>query len=270
MLAITAGTGDGAATGHGAGRPARGGVCQAARVERAAAQIRPATAVDLVAVLRLDPIAVAGDKARADLLSRCRGLSASATCTPPRRSRYWLGGFRQARARYFGRDFVELLVVDPAVRRAGVGTALLRYALGHGALGPRLHVHERVQRPDAGAAARRAVGAVQRPAGRPGRGRSPSCSSTRRAARSSTSTLPFLGKSRAAVASFLPGRFRGDRDEKAVAGYLAIAAPVGAVALLAGSVPAAEANPATRPGTRPARARRSTPAAPSTRAPLPR
>ena len=95
-------------------------------MERAAAQIRPATAVDLVAILHLDPIAVAGDKTRADLLSRsvafgaCHVLLAGGVVT----------GFVVRRpAHFFGRDFVELLVVDPAARRAGAGTALLRYAL---------------------------------------------------------------------------------------------------------------------------------------------
>lgn len=32
-------------------------------------------------------------------------------------------------AHFFGRDFIELLLVDPAVRRSGIGRALLRYAL---------------------------------------------------------------------------------------------------------------------------------------------
>ncbi len=91
-----------------------------------AAQIRPATAVDLVAVLHLDPIAVAGDKARADLLSRSVAFGECHVHT----SGGVVTGFVVRRpAHFFGRDFVELLVVDPAARRAGVGTALLRYAL---------------------------------------------------------------------------------------------------------------------------------------------
>lgn len=91
-----------------------------------AAHIRPATAVDLVAVLHLDPIAVAGDKARADLLSRSVAFG---ECHVHASGGVVTGFVVRRPARFFGRDFVELLVVDPAVRRAGVGTALLRYAL---------------------------------------------------------------------------------------------------------------------------------------------
>ena len=41
-----------------------------------------------------------------------------------------VGGFAVVRAAYFfGRDFVELVMVDPARRRAGIGCALLRAAL---------------------------------------------------------------------------------------------------------------------------------------------
>jgi len=32
-------------------------------------------------------------------------------------------------AHFFGRDFIELLIVDPALRRSGIGRALLRHAL---------------------------------------------------------------------------------------------------------------------------------------------
>jgi ribosomal protein S18 acetylase RimI-like enzyme len=30
---------------------------------------------------------------------------------------------------FFGRDFIELLIVDPALRRSGIGRSLLRHAL---------------------------------------------------------------------------------------------------------------------------------------------
>jgi GNAT superfamily N-acetyltransferase len=33
-------------------------------------------------------------------------------------------------AHFYGRDFIDLLIVEPAVRRSGVGRALLRHALG--------------------------------------------------------------------------------------------------------------------------------------------
>jgi ribosomal protein S18 acetylase RimI-like enzyme len=95
-------------------------------VEHVPAQIRPATAVDLVAVLHLDPLALAGDRQRAEFLSRstavgeCHVSVAGGTVT----------GFVVRRpAHFFGRDFVELLVVDTAYRRSGIGRALLRHAL---------------------------------------------------------------------------------------------------------------------------------------------
>ncbi len=41
-----------------------------------------------------------------------------------------MGGFAVVRpAHFFGRDFVDLLIVDPARRRSGIGRALLRTAL---------------------------------------------------------------------------------------------------------------------------------------------
>ena len=41
-----------------------------------------------------------------------------------------VGGFAVVRAAYFfGRDFVELVMVDPARRRAGIGRGLLQAAL---------------------------------------------------------------------------------------------------------------------------------------------
>jgi GNAT superfamily N-acetyltransferase len=95
-------------------------------VERAAARIRPATAVDLVSVLHLDPLAVAGDRARADLLRRCVAVG---ECHVHLTGGVVTGFVVRRPGHFFGRDFVELLLVDPAARRAGVGAALLRYAL---------------------------------------------------------------------------------------------------------------------------------------------
>ena len=95
-------------------------------MERAPAQIRPATAVDLVAVLRLDPLAVAGDAQRAEFLSRCTAVGECHVYVADRK----VAGFVVRRpAHFFGRDFVELLVVDAARRRSGIGRALLRHAL---------------------------------------------------------------------------------------------------------------------------------------------
>jgi ribosomal protein S18 acetylase RimI-like enzyme len=95
-------------------------------VERAPAQIRPATAVDLVAVLRLDPLAVAGDPQRAEFLSRCTAVGECHVYVADGN----VSGFVVRRpAHFFGRDFVELLVVDAAHHRSGIGRALLRHAL---------------------------------------------------------------------------------------------------------------------------------------------
>jgi GNAT superfamily N-acetyltransferase len=95
-------------------------------VDQAPAQIRPATAVDLVAILHLDPLAVAGDKARAELLSRCVAFG---ECHVRLAGENVTGFVVRRPALFFGLDFIELLVVDPALRRAGIGRALLRYAL---------------------------------------------------------------------------------------------------------------------------------------------
>jgi GNAT superfamily N-acetyltransferase len=95
-------------------------------VEQSSAQIRPATAVDLVAIFHLDPLAVTGDKARADLLSRCVAFG---ECHVHLTDGVVTGFVVRRPAHFFGRDFIELLVVDAAFRRAGIGRALLRYAL---------------------------------------------------------------------------------------------------------------------------------------------
>ena len=90
------------------------------------AQIRPATAVDLVAILHLDPRAVAGDPRRAELLSRSVAVG---ECHVHVTGRAVTGFVVRRPAHFFGRDFIELLVVDEGFRRAGIGTALLRYGL---------------------------------------------------------------------------------------------------------------------------------------------
>lgn len=95
-------------------------------MERVPDEIRPATAVDLVAVLRLDPLAMAGDRLRAEFLSRCTAVGECHVYV----AGGTVAGFVVRRpAHFFGRDFVELLVVDAAHRRSGIGRALLRHAL---------------------------------------------------------------------------------------------------------------------------------------------
>jgi GNAT superfamily N-acetyltransferase len=77
-------------------------------------------------MMRADHIAAQGDPERAEFLrssltlGRCQVHVADGAVT----------GFVIVRpASFYGRDFIELLVVDPAFRRSGVGRALLRHAL---------------------------------------------------------------------------------------------------------------------------------------------
>lgn len=93
---------------------------------QAQVRIRPAVADDLPAILRIDQVAAGGDRQRAELLghrvaaSECRVYLDHEVVT----------GFAIVKpAHFFGRDFVELLMVDPARRRSGTGRALLREAL---------------------------------------------------------------------------------------------------------------------------------------------
>lgn len=95
-------------------------------MEAVPAQIRPATAIDLVAVLRLDPLAVAGDRQRAEFLSRCTAVG---ECHVYIADGNMAGFVVRRQAHFFGRDFIELLVVDAGHRRSGIGRALLRHAL---------------------------------------------------------------------------------------------------------------------------------------------
>ena len=90
------------------------------------AEIRPATAVDLVAILHLDPRAVAGDQERAGFLTRCTAVG---ECDVYVAGDAVAGYVVRRPAHFLGRDFVELLMVDAAHRRSGIGRALLRHAL---------------------------------------------------------------------------------------------------------------------------------------------
>jgi ribosomal protein S18 acetylase RimI-like enzyme len=90
------------------------------------AGIRRAAADDLDGVLRADHLAAQGDRERAEFLRRslmlgqCHVHVADGAVT----------GFVIVKpAHFFGRDFIDLLVVDPALRRSGIGRALLRQAL---------------------------------------------------------------------------------------------------------------------------------------------
>jgi GNAT superfamily N-acetyltransferase len=88
-------------------------------------EIRTGRPADLGAMLSIDPVAAAGDAGRADLLQR--SVAASECLVHLQHGS--LTGFVVTRpAHFFGRDFVELLVVAASSRRAGTGRALLRAA----------------------------------------------------------------------------------------------------------------------------------------------
>ena len=88
--------------------------------------IRCAVADDLDGILRADHLAAQGDRERAEflrhslILGECQVHVTDGAVT----------GFMIVKpAGFFGRDFIELLIVDPALRRSGIGRALLRQAL---------------------------------------------------------------------------------------------------------------------------------------------
>jgi GNAT superfamily N-acetyltransferase len=90
------------------------------------AEVRQAADSDIPAILSLDPLAARGDQERTSLLRRCVSLG---ECWLYRDGNE-VGGFVVLRpAHFFGRDFVELLMVDPRRRRTGIGRILLRGAL---------------------------------------------------------------------------------------------------------------------------------------------
>jgi GNAT superfamily N-acetyltransferase len=95
-------------------------------VTKAQLSIRPAVADDLEAIFRADPIAASGDGDRAELLRLSVDLGECQLYVDHER----LAGLMVITpAHFFGRDFIELLLVVPERRRSGVGRALLRAAL---------------------------------------------------------------------------------------------------------------------------------------------
>lgn len=93
---------------------------------QAPARTRRAVAGDLPAILRVDCRAASGDRERAEFLrhgldlGECRVYVAGEV----------VAGFVVVQpAHFFGRDFIELLVVDPDHRRSGIGRTLLRDAV---------------------------------------------------------------------------------------------------------------------------------------------
>ena len=96
------------------------------RDARDAGSIRRATAADLEAVRALDPIAASGDENRGRLL---HAAIATGDCAVHERAGEVTGFVILRRHHFFDRDFVELLKVSPAIRRQGIGGALLRHAV---------------------------------------------------------------------------------------------------------------------------------------------
>jgi GNAT superfamily N-acetyltransferase len=87
---------------------------------------RRAVAGDLPAILRVDHVAASGDRERAEFLRHCLDLG---ECRVHVAGDVVAGFVVVQPAHFFGRDFVGLLVVDPARRRSGIGRILLREAL---------------------------------------------------------------------------------------------------------------------------------------------
>jgi len=95
-------------------------------VTRSQAEIRRAVAGDIDGILRTDHHAARGGQNRDDFLRRCLDLGECLVYL----DRDSVAGFAVIKpADFFGRDFIELLMVDPARRRRGIGRNLLREAL---------------------------------------------------------------------------------------------------------------------------------------------
>jgi ribosomal protein S18 acetylase RimI-like enzyme len=89
-------------------------------------EIRRAVADDLDGILRTDPHAARGDQGRSDFLRRSLALGECLVYL----EHGAVAGFAVVKpAHFFGRDFIELLMVDPARRRRGIGRNLLGAAL---------------------------------------------------------------------------------------------------------------------------------------------
>jgi len=89
-------------------------------------EIRRAVADDLDGILRTDPHAARGDQDRSDFLRRSLALGECLVYL----DHGAVAGFAVVKpAHFFGRDFIDLLMVDPARRRCGIGRNLLRAAL---------------------------------------------------------------------------------------------------------------------------------------------
>jgi ribosomal protein S18 acetylase RimI-like enzyme len=88
--------------------------------------IRRATAADVDEIVAIDQSATGGESDRAEQL---RSYVASGECLVHVTAGSVTGFAVIRRANFFGRDFIELLVVSPRYRRSGIGRALLRAAV---------------------------------------------------------------------------------------------------------------------------------------------
>jgi ribosomal protein S18 acetylase RimI-like enzyme len=89
-------------------------------------EIRRAVADDVDGILRTDHHAARGDQGRSEFLRRSVDLGECLVYL----DHGAVAGFAVVMpAHFFGRDFIELLMVDPARRRCGIGRSLLRAAL---------------------------------------------------------------------------------------------------------------------------------------------
>lgn len=92
-------------------------------------EIRRAVADDIDGILRTDHRDARAGNGRADFLRHCVELGECLVYV----DHGVVGGFVVVKpAHFFGRDFIELLIVDPARRRCGIGRNLLRAALAAG------------------------------------------------------------------------------------------------------------------------------------------
>ncbi|MEL7209160.1 MAG: GNAT family N-acetyltransferase [Actinomycetota bacterium] len=89
-------------------------------------RLRAADVADLSAVTAVDPLAGSGEAGRGQLLDRAVREGGCLVAV----DETGVAGFVVSRpGHFFGRDFVELLVVGPDRRREGIGRRLLRAAV---------------------------------------------------------------------------------------------------------------------------------------------
>lgn len=87
-------------------------------------RVRPAGPNDIATLLALDPIAAQSvDRARSIAQWVGAGWASCAELDGE------LAGYAVVHPHFFGRNFLEMLMVSPAFRRRGVGRALLAHAL---------------------------------------------------------------------------------------------------------------------------------------------